>query len=145
MKLQVLLLSAVAVILCSCSTTFNLEKAEQDVLNQGYQLRHKHTDETELDELERQLINQMKAFDKYEVDELNITYASQYDKGEFTSSEYRSVLFFTFESKKYADLYYYWSLNYRSEDTLWRVAQKGNIIVDTSDETLHEIIGLKFK
>ena len=94
MKLKVLLLSAVAVILCSCSTTFNLEKAEQDVLNQGYQLRHKHTDETELDELERQLINQMKAFDKYEVDELNITYASQYDKGEFTSSEYRSVLFF---------------------------------------------------
>ena len=129
MKLKVLLLSAVAVILCSCSTTFNLEKAEQDVLNQGYQLRHK----------------QMKAFDKYEVEELNITYLSQYDKGEFTSPEYRSVLFFTFESKKYADLYYYWSLNYRSEDTLWRVAQKGNIIVDTSDETLHDIIGLKFK
>ena len=116
MKLKVLLLSAVAVILCSCSTTFNLEKAEQDVLNQGYQLRHKHTDETELDDLERQSINQMKAFDKYEVEELNIT-----------------------------DLYYYWSLNYRSEDTLWRVAQKGNIIVDTSDETLHDIIGLKFK
>ena len=59
--------------------------------------------------------------------------------------DYRQCNIIVFTNKDDAKEVEYWDIKYRGDDSLWRTACHDNILIDTSDESLHDIIGLKFK
>ncbi len=134
-----------AFVLTSCSGKFDIADAVKKVEAEGYTLGREIKTEEECAEFVEDLIYQMETFDDYKVDNLDVVYAVQYGKNDFNDPDYTLIIFIEFANEDDAKEYYKWSKEYRTEWSWWRVARKGNIIVDTSDESLHDIIGLKFE
>ena len=66
-------------VLTACSTEFDLEKCKQDILAQeGWEVFSEYTTEEELNRFEDSIINQMKVYDNYIVEDLEISYAVSY-------------------------------------------------------------------
>ena len=134
-----------AFILTSCSGKFDIADAAKKVEAEGYTIGKEVKTEEECDEFAEDLIYQMETFDDYIVEDLDVVYAVQYGKNDFNDPDYTSIIFIEFGNEDDVKEYYKWSKEYRTDWSLWRVTRKGNIIVDTNDESLHDIIGLKFE
>ena len=145
-KAFTLLIFIFMLVLTACSTEFDLEKCKQDILAQeGWEVFSEYTTEEDLNRFEASLINQMKVYDNYIVKDLEISYAVSYKKGEVSDTDYRQCNIIVFTNKDDAKEVEYWDIKYRGDDSLWRTARHDNILIDTSDESLHDIIGLRFK
>ena len=145
-KIGTLLVFIFMLVLTSCSTKFDLEKCKQDILAQeGWEVFSEYTTEEELNRFEDSIINQMKVYDNYIVEDLEISYAVSYSKGEISYSDLKLVSIYVFTNSEDADEFEYWDIEYRGEDSIWRTARHGNIVIHTSDETMYDVIGLKFK
>ena len=146
-KIGTLLVFIFMLVLISCSTEFDLEQCKQDILAQeGWHIIAELTTEEELNDFEERNKNQWKALDNYIVDHLEYSYVIVFNNNEdFSSSEFRACNIIVCSDKESADACYDWCVNYRGEDSIWRTARHGNIVIDTNDETLRDVIGLKFK